>query len=150
MTFTQDITTFVRVTKLRADAVLRRVSLDMHAGVLFRSPVDTGRFRASNRVSINAVDPSVAGEREQHSGPNAGDPATGEELASASAILLSARFGDEVIVSNSLPYAKRLEDGWSSQSPEPGGIYQATFQELTQKFSQLVRDAVRQIDGRVA
>lgn len=76
-------------------------------GVVLRSPVYTGSFRASWRVSLNTPDNSiVVGGSPRF--PLA--PPTFPNLPRLKA-------GDQVIISNSQPYAMRLEHGWSKQAP---------------------------------
>lgn len=135
MTFAADITRFVRKTQLSADVVLRKIALDAYSGLLRRSPVLTGRFRANWRVAINVVDTSTS------SGTSRAAPASppdGEELARAASKIQTAKFGDTIHLSNSLPYAGRLEQGWSKQAPN--GVLNETLRELKANISRLVRE----------
>jgi len=47
--------------------------------------------------------------------------------------------GDIVYLANNLPYAQRLEDGWSQQAPE--GMVKLTVQ----RFQQIADAVIRQI-----
>lgn len=92
----------------RADLVLRKVALDIGARVVLRSPVDTGRFRANWQYGV--------------SGPNtatlvAADKSGQSSIARIAAGVATARLGDVIYISNALPYALRLETGWSKQAP---------------------------------
>lgn len=138
MSFSQDISNWIEFARISGDQVLRKVALDAYAGILLRSPVRTGRFRASNRISINALDATFEPDRKNLStAAGASRPATATDLAKAEKVLKRAQFGDSIIISNSLPYAQFLEDGGSGQAPE--GIYGATFRELTANLEQLIR-----------
>lgn len=71
------------------------------------SPVYTGSFRASWRVSYNTPreDVTVGGTPEA--------PLRGASFRWPKGFNL----GDTIIISNNLPYAERLEYGWSKQAP---------------------------------
>lgn len=89
------------------------------AGVQQKSPVDTGQFRSNWLVSIATPDPSVI------EGPGA---ALAQKSAGALASY-AAREGFPVIyLQNNLPYATRLEDGYSKQAPN--GMVALTVAEL--------------------
>jgi len=82
------------------------------AGRVFRaavklSPVYTGAFRASWRVSFNVAREDVT------EGRNAANPIRGASFRWPQGFKL----GDTVIISNAQPYAELLEYGWSDQAP---------------------------------
>ena len=68
------------------------------------SPVDTGRYRGAHHFSINA--PSYAGN-------------------GATAIRVQVGEYPVVYLQNNLPYAERIENGWSKQAPS--GVYANAF-----------------------
>lgn len=104
---------------------VRRITFEAFSRVVKRSPVDTGRFRANWNVSFGTPDytttPSVAQGR--------GDLQAAEALKSP--------VGGVTYISNGLPYAQRLEYGWSKQAP--AGMVRVTVAE----FDGLVSGAVR-------
>lgn len=101
----------------------RKIALQVLAGVVFRSPVDTGRFRASWVAQAGRINTAVAPEgAAEYAAPNAA-----KLLASSG---LKQPFG-VLYVSNSLPYAVRLEEGWSGQAP--AGIIGPTIQTVNVK-----------------
>lgn len=127
--FAADISAFVEKTKVKADLVLQKVALDMLAGVITRSPVDTGFFRANWRVGINHVDLS---------GPTdnpAGTPFTTSGAGEAS--ILQARFGDVIFITNNTVYALALENGHSGQAPQ--GVMRITFEDVTARLDATIR-----------
>lgn len=142
--FSANISAWVAETKIKPTTVLRKVVLDMYLGILLRSIVDKGRFRASHRIGINAEDSSVAS-------PYTGDEpslrdtvqfqsASAEELGLALSAVSRLRFGDTAYLTNSLPYAAKLESVGSAQNNfSVDGIYKATFTEVTVNFSRLLR-----------
>jgi hypothetical protein len=137
--FSQDITAFVKKTKVRTDVVLRKIAFDCFAGVLMRSPVKTGRFRGSWRIGINKVDLSVQKLKDTKGKPApVGTPPSADQVAAANVKLGSAQWGHEIHISNNLPYAQRLEEGWSKQAPGPGGIMAASLAKVVAEFRQVV------------
>lgn len=136
--FSADISAFIKKTGLRADIVLRKIGLDAYTGVLLRSPVDTGRFRASWRIGVNEADTSVSPPRKRRSAKQ-GAPPTAGEGGRAGAKIDEAKFGDTIIISNNLPYARPLELGHSGQAPQ--GIVGPTFDDLSQKLSAAIEAA---------
>lgn len=106
-----------REVSARAKAASQRV----FNSVVERSPVRTGSFRASWRVSKNVIDESVT---------NGGAPEA--PLPPPSFPHLELRVGDQVYISNNQPYALKLEYGWSQQAPM--GILRAAMASLQGKL----------------
>ena len=92
----------------RADQVVRQVVLEMAARIIVRSPVDTGRFRANWRLGVDAP---ITGTTEATD--KTGDQAQGQIAAA----LPERAAGRVLYLTNNLPYAWRLETGWSKQAP---------------------------------
>jgi hypothetical protein len=88
---------------------------------VLRSPVDTGRFRGNWTLSFGGLEPTVT---------EATDPGGARTIARLSAeIETYPQEGFPVIyLQNNLPYAERLEGGYSSQAP--GGVVAITVAEL--------------------
>lgn len=146
--FSRNITEFVQKTRINLNLVVRKIAMDALRGVILKSPVDTGRFRASWRVGINAPDLSVESAGTVASGAleTKGQVATakkalkvarGFQLGGADTLLDHARFGDAIYITNNLPYAKRLEDGWSMQAPH--GMVRNTVEEIVAGFDEAVK-----------
>lgn len=90
---------------LQLDTVARKVTFDLFSSVVEKSPVDTGRFKGNWNVSRTTPNFSVS---------DAANAARGESEARKA---LSLAAGSVVYLSNGLPYARRLEYGWSGQAP---------------------------------
>lgn len=102
------------------------IGLTALRGVVLKSPVDTGRFKGNWNIGIGQIDEATT-ERT--------DAAGGSTISRADAELQAygASEGFPVInVSNSLPYAVRLEDGYSGQAPN--GMVALTVAELEAQF----------------
>ena len=96
-----------------ADDALRKIGLDLYAGVLLRTRVDTGRLRGSWRIGVNSPDLSQLekGPRESTGAPSrAGVALTGGDQAEALNRLADAKLGDTLHITNSLPYASVINE----------------------------------------
>jgi len=145
-TFSADITKWVMAVQIDLDQLVRKIALDAYAGLILRSPVDTGRFRASWRISVGSIDSSVEPDRgtapSQYKGMGGSVPPDSAEMAYALGKIASAQFGDMIIyLTNSLDYAQELEDGYSQQAP--AGVLALTFIEIVNKLN----NAIRQMQG---
>ena len=89
----------------------------MGGRILKRSPVETGRFRGNWQFTFNSP---AMGQLANTSPPNA-------ELMNAANNLEA---GTVFYMTNNLPYAERLEFGYSNQAP--AGMVRVTLQELEQ------------------
>jgi hypothetical protein len=108
MSFTTDLTRFAQKALRRHTQVLRSVALSADSSAILISPVDTGRFRANWNAALNSADGSTT-ERT--------DPGGQDALARGAGVIARAGGGDTIILSNNLPYARRLNNGWSQQAP---------------------------------
>ena len=104
-----------------ADTLTKKITGDMLQQVIVRSPVSTGAFRGNHRVGIGKVD------------PNANKADTSNPLQKGlNTIATGGGIGKIVYISNSLPYALRLENGWSQQAPL--GVYSLSFMNIVNKY----------------
>ncbi|MFZ5669125.1 MAG: HK97 gp10 family phage protein [Pseudomonadota bacterium] len=92
----------------RADEVVRGVTLELASRIIVRSPVDTGRFRANWRLGVGGP---VSGTLETTDKDGQG------ALSGVAAALPQRAAGTVLYLTNNLPYAWRLENGWSGQAP---------------------------------
>lgn len=140
--FKLQIDKFVRATGLRADIVVRKIGFDLYAEVLRRSPVDTGRFRASWRIGVQRADLSI--EPPRSSKPEAqgdlGSAPTGAEMAVATSKLASAKFSDTLFITNNVIYAGRLEYGHSRQAPR--GVMRVSVAHVVREFNKTVKSVL--------
>lgn len=102
---------------------IRAIATAMLGEVVSRSPVDTGRFRRNNIVSIG--EPVFTTTLEL-------DPDGAETKAMGIAALSALKPYTVVYIQNNLPYAERLENGHSKQAP--AGIYGITFIGVSEDF----------------
>lgn len=115
----------------KADQVVRKVTLDVGASIIKRSPVDTGRFIGNWNYSTVTINTGTSSAPDKTGASAIGKIQTG---------LTTWKAGETIYISNSLPYAQRLENGWSQQAP--AGMVRLTVVE----FQQYVRKAARSLN----
>ncbi len=131
--FVNTINKFTHLVGVRADFVVQKLAFDAFAGLLGRTPVDTGRARASWRLGINRVNLSVSPERSRSNKKVGQGPASKGEIAEQTKGL-TAEYGDTIHITNNLPYIEVLESGTHS-AQAPAGMLRITFFELTVKLN---------------
>jgi len=109
---------------------VRKIALDTMENVIRMSPVDTGRFRGNWQAAVGTI-PSGTIE--------ALDPSGNTVIAKVSGVTEGMNPGDVIYMSNNLPYAQRLEDGYSQQAPS--GMVKLTVQ----RFQPIADAVIRQI-----
>lgn len=107
--FALDIKNFVEKAKKNPETVARQVSFKLFSAVIKASPVDTGRFRM-NWQTAGAVAPSGVIDGTDKGGAAA--------IGDAASYIFAASDWNEFTLTNNLPYAERLEYGWSNQAPQ--------------------------------
>jgi len=134
MSFTADITQFCGKTKAGISIVVRKAVLDLHANIVTRSPVDTGRFRAANQISLNEIPrSSVISFNTDAQGKTTVSYASEDEVKKAGERAVgSFAIGDTFFLYNNVTYALALEYGHSSFAPE--GVYRISAMELIAKL----------------
>ena len=129
--FTLDIKNFVEKAKKNPETVARQVSFKLFSAVIKASPVDTGRFRM-NWQTAGAVAPSGVIDGTDKGGAAA--------IGDAASYIFAASDWNEFTLTNNLPYAERLEYGWSNQAPQGFvRINVARFNSLLEEEANKVR-----------
>lgn len=103
---------------------VRVVALAMLNEIVLRSPVDTGRFRGNNIVSVGAP---------VYTSTDNVDKNGGETVQRGLSVMSGLEPYTQVFIQNNLPYAVPLEDGHSQQAP--AGIYAVSFNSVSQAYS---------------
>lgn len=129
--FTLDIQAFVAKAKKNPETVMRSVSLKLFSAIIKASPVDTGRFRGNwQTTGVTPATGLIAGV----------DPTGNKAVNSAATFIANAPGWNTFTLTNNLPYAERLEYGWSKQAPV--GMVRvniARFQQLINEEAAKVR-----------
>ena len=139
--FSLQIAEFIAKTKANQDLVVRAITMKIDNKLVQRSPVGDakywkskpppgytgGRFRANWQLSVGSP---TAGVRDLI------DKDGSATIAAHGSVISAAKAGDVIYLVNNLPYAKRIEQGWSRQAPV--GVVALTVVE----FRNIVDDAV--------
>lgn len=122
MSFSMQIAEFIAKTKADTDLVVRAITMKIDNKLVQRSPVGDakywkykpppgytgGRFRANWQLSIGSP---TAGVRDLI------DKDGSATIAAHGSVISTAKAGDVIYLVNNLPYARRIEEGWSRQAP---------------------------------
>lgn len=109
--FTLDVKAFCEKAKKNPEIVMRQVSIKLFRSIILSSPVDTGRFR-NNWFAGAGATPSP------ETTSYAGREGTAAVNRMTKVVSESRGYGwTELTLTNNLPYAQRLEYGWSKQAP---------------------------------
>jgi len=128
--FTLDLSRFRIKTEEQMSKVVRKICLELFTLVVRRSPVDTGRFRANNQISLNSLPTDAV---------LAFDKQGGMTIARESGKTAAYKFGDTVFIYNNVAYALALEYGHSQQAP--AGVYRVSVQTIVNHFDRHARSA---------
>ncbi len=115
--FEKQIKKYLKKTRATGTKEIRRLSLFALGQLIKKSPVDEGVFRGNWNVGLNKTNISVDGDRRFR-----------EAIAEGNSVIGSIKSGDSIDLSNALPYAMRIEYGWSDQAP--AGVVRVTQYEL--------------------
>lgn len=136
MSFSLDVKAFCEKAKKNPEIVMRQVSVKLFSAIIKGSPVDTGRFRNNWFAAFGSIpSPEIT--------TYAGKQGTAAINRMTKVITESRSTGGgwtEMTLTNNLPYAQRLEYGWSKQAPQ--GIVRINvlrFQQLINEEAAKVR-----------
>lgn len=130
--FADDIAKFETKTNGKLELAIRKIALEMFSRVILKTPVDTGRMRGNWQVAIGTA-PSGTLELDDKSGQ--------ASIGKVQAAALGLKVGDIIYLANNLPYAMRLEEGYSQQAP--AGMVSLTVQEFQAVVRQIGLELVR-------
>lgn len=131
--FVLDISKWRVKTEKQLEAIVKKVAFELFTLVVRRSPVDTGRFRANNQISINSLPKSVEIDWDKN-----GTATIGKGKGK----LGQYKLGDVVYIYNNVAYAVALEHGHSKQAPE--GVYRISVEDLIQYLEHIIRGASKE------
>jgi len=110
------------------EKVVRGTLLDMTSKIIKRSPVDTGRFRGNWQASFGSPKQNIT---------STSDRTGARATAQAGAVINSMEMGQTFYLANNLPYATRLEFGYSEQAPQ--GMVRVTVAEFQEAVNKAAR-----------
>lgn len=124
MSFTVDLSRLVETAKGKTDLVVKKVMLETFSKVIYKSPVDTGRFRANWIIGYSSPDRTTSLNTDK-----SGAGTIGQITSEITGAKLD---GKSIFLTNSLVYSLRLENGYSQQSPQ--GVVKITLMEISAKY----------------
>lgn len=131
--FDADIEQFAKVVDIAPRVVMRRIVLDAHTRITKRTPVDTGRARASwdvkNGAPSNFIPPITVGKVDPAS-------ANGKDISKEIASITGTM---PVYITTAIDYMKYLEDGSSKQSP--AGMVRISMAEIEIEIEDIIAHA---------
>lgn len=107
--FERSIDNFIKKAKQNPEKVVRQVTVKLYTAIIMSSPVDTGRFRMNWQATYK--DPATAELI-------ANDPSGRRAVANMTNFVMTYPEWDDFRLTNPLPYAERLEYGYSRQAPQ--------------------------------
>ena len=138
--FAAEFAKMLRVAGDKAELVVKKSALQVLSSIEIKSPVGDpdswaspappgytgGQFRANWNLSIDSMDTDTTTDK---------DPSGEAAIKRAQGRIESYQFGDKIFITNSLPYAYRLEyEGWSGQAPQ--GMVRITALEFEKYVSE--------------
>ena len=144
MSFADDLKRITDSAKRNADAVVRKIVIDVGTSLVMKSPVGDasywkmpapagyvgGRYRGNWQFGIGRYDTKTS---------EAVDASGSVSINRVVAGVPQDAGGNVYYITNSLPYGPRLEEGWSRQAPN--GMVRLTISE----FEPIVAAAARAI-----
>lgn len=146
MSFARDLALLCQRAGDKAELVVRKTALDLYGQMIERSPVGNpdlwkspapegytgGRFKNNWQVGVGVLNDDTSRE------PSAQG---GGALGAFDAAIRTWKPGQTIWMTNSMPYAKKLEYGHSKQAP--GGMVRLAVQN----YSQAIKKAADQVRG---
>lgn len=130
----------------KLNQLIRALVLETDAELKARSPVDTGRFRASWAIGENITGNYDAGAKQPPTGENRGKPEPPSTPLPGPPVALNYTAKQETIkntyhIHNALPYAEALANGHSTQAP--AGWVDLVAKQMANRARQLGNDIGR-------
>ena len=120
--FSLDLAKFGQKAIDNSEKVVRKIGLDMHSMIVQRMPVDTGRAKANQQISLNNL-PSGSVMDFDKSG-NA-------TIRKGDAALAKFKLGDAIFLYNNVEYIIPLEF-YQHSKQAPNGMFRISFEEIVQ------------------
>ena len=142
MTFGSDLEQFEVKTVIKGREALQKISMDLFKSVILMSPVGNpdlwkhpvrgyvgGRFKGNWQAGINSAPSGVLDDEDATGKKDEGGPTIGKMIGTING---KASEGDAIYLVNNLPYAQRLEGGWSHRQA-PNGMVALSIQKFDGK-----------------
>lgn len=120
MTFESDFAAILKRAGDKADEVVRKSALDVGVAMVMRTPVDTGALRGNWQYGNGSIN-GATNENDIDKDGNKSIERIGAVLAHDT--------DKDIFITNSMPYAKKIEYGWS-RVKAPNGMVRVTVREF--------------------
>lgn len=123
MSFAVDLSRAIEKAKGQQELAYKKIAIELFGEVIRKSPVDTGRFRGNWQCGVNVM-PTTTTETTDKDG--------GATVSAMTQAVLSARGLPTFWLANNLPYANKLEFGYSRQAPT--GMVRVSLAEISARY----------------
>lgn len=131
--FEVDLEKFAKVLDIAPKVVVRRLASDLHSRITKRTPVDTGRARASWDVKNGSASTFIPAIMIGKAAASATEGAGGKDVTGALAGITGL---EPVYVTSALNYTQYLENGSSKQAP--AGMVRISLAEIELEIEDLI------------
>lgn len=131
--FKKELDNEIKKQQEKQKDTFRELVLTTYNSVLIASPVDKGTFRANNY--IQSFTPNTQTDDKQT------NISTLKNEAKTTVNTTNIKDGTSIFITNNLPYADKLENGYSKQAPM--GIYGVAEEKTQQLINRLKREVIK-------
>jgi len=130
MSFSVDVSDWIDKATEAPEAIVRGTAIKLFSEIIFSSPVDEGTFRSNWNATVKTPSTQV----------NEDLIRTDDSIiGSMSKVVESSKSYSSFILTNNLPYARRLEFGYSDQAP------QGMVRVNAIRFNELIKEEARKL-----
>ena len=134
MGWSLDLTKYAQAKAESIQDCRRKVAVKLFEAVVKRTPVDTGRARGNWQVTVGYDDTSTTDRVDDR--PKGSRPMY---LAEEQRKIAEAEGDETIFIHNNLPYIRRLEYGYSRQSPR--GMVGVVMANIDAKIREAVKES---------
>lgn len=124
LAFKADLRKFSKLVGVDLATVRRKITFDLLRKIIFKTPVDQGRLRASWFTSDGSPSPEVAPE-----GLRSGAGAASQSMEANVTAKFTQPF-ESTYVTNNLPYVGKIEFDGHSSTKAPAGMVRVSLAEM--------------------
>ena len=138
--FESDLQKFAKKIDVELGTVIKKVVLELHNKIVLRTPVDTGRARASWGIAVDQRPgaAAVAPPRSKSKGSSGAATAAAKQQQNFVKVADPKTMAYRVWwIFNNLPYIQPLEYGHSQQAP--AGMVRVSLAEIEMEISRMIR-----------
>lgn len=138
--WTLPVREFAAAMQITLATVIKTIALDLNRRIVMRTPVDTGRARASWDLSVGTPSTRVEPERTGKAGGGVQQTFTALLLGGSAEIVPAAAAAIDgtqpVFIVSNIPYIEALENGHSQQAPV--GMVEISIVEIESELESIL------------